>query len=91
MIVGTLGFHLPPQMSFIENDDVIQAFSPYGPNNSLDVRVLPRRAASRKHFFDTETFHAAAESRPADAVPVAYNAGGPMPVGQQNQHERGFW
>ena len=72
MIVGNVGFQLPPQMSFIEYDDVIQALSPDATNYSLDIRVLPWRARGRKHFFDTETFHSSAESSTVDAVSVAY-------------------
>jgi hypothetical protein len=70
MIVGTVGFQLPLQMPFIYNDNVIQALSPYGPDNSLDIRVLPRRARGCKHFFDAETFHSMSESITIDAVPV---------------------
>ena len=72
MIVGTVGFQLPPQMSFIENDNVIQALSPYGSDNPLDIRILPGRARGRKHFFDAETFHSLAKPISVDAVPVAY-------------------
>ena len=59
-------------MSLIENDDVIQALSPYAANGSLDLRILPGRARGRKHFFDAETFHSIVESSTVDAVPVAY-------------------
>ena len=72
MIVGTVGFQLPPQMPFIEDDNVIQALSPDAANYSLYIRVLPGRARGRKYFFDAETFHSISESNTVDAVPVAY-------------------
>ena len=70
MIVGTVGFQLPPEMSLIENDNVIQALSPYRPNNSLDIRILPRRARGRKHFVDAENFYSIAESFTIDAIAI---------------------
>jgi hypothetical protein len=70
MIVGTVGFQLPPQMPFIDDDNVIQALSPYGADNSLDIRILPWRARGRKHFFNAEAFHSISESITIDAIPV---------------------
>jgi hypothetical protein len=40
MIIDTAGFQMP----FIYDDNVIQTLSPYGPDNSLDIWILPRRA-----------------------------------------------
>jgi len=45
-------------------------FSPYGPNNSLDIRILPRRARGRKHFVDAKTFYSIAESFTIDAIAI---------------------
>jgi hypothetical protein len=70
MIIDTVGFQLPPQMPFIYDDNVIQTLSPYGPDNSLNIRILPRRARGRKHFVDAETFHSIAKSTAIDAVSV---------------------
>jgi hypothetical protein len=47
IIIDTVGFQLPPQMPFIYDDNVIQTLSAYGPDNSLDIRILPRRARGR--------------------------------------------
>ena len=71
MIVGNVGFQLPPQMPFIHNDNVIQALSPDTANYSLNIRILPRRARGRKYFINTKVFHSTAESSTVDAVPVA--------------------
>jgi hypothetical protein len=57
-------------MPFIYDDNVIQTLSPYGPDNSLNIRILPRRARGRKHFVDAETFHSIAKSTAIDAVSV---------------------
>ena len=62
VIVGSVGFQLPPQMTFIEDDNVIQALPPYRADQPLHIGRLPWRARGRKHFFDTETFHSIAES-----------------------------
>ncbi len=70
MIIDTVGFQLPPQIPFIYDDNVIQTLSPYGFDNSLDIRILPRRARGRKHFVDAETFHSIAKSIAIDAVSV---------------------
>ena len=70
MIVDTVGFQLPTQLPLIFDDNVIQTLSPYGPDNSLDIRILPRRARGRKHFVDAETFHSIAKSTAIDAVSV---------------------
>jgi hypothetical protein len=70
MIIDTVGFQLPPQMPFIYDDNVIQTLSPYGPDNSLDIRILPRRARGRKHFVDAETFYSIAESFTIDAIAI---------------------
>ena len=40
-------------MPFIQDDNVIQALSPYGANNSLDIRILPRIARGRNDLLDT--------------------------------------
>ena len=71
MIVCTIGFHLPSQMPFIENNNVIQTLSPDRSDNAFHIRILPRRARSRKYFFDAETFHSMSESITVDAITVA--------------------
>ena len=72
MIIGGIRFQLPPEMPFIYDDNVIEALSPDAANDSLDIRILPGRTRGRKHFFDTEAFHSAAEPTTVDTVPVAY-------------------
>jgi hypothetical protein len=35
--MGTVGFELPPQVPFIQDDNVIQAFSPDAADQSLNI------------------------------------------------------
>jgi hypothetical protein len=72
MIIGTVGFQLPPKVPFVHDDNVIEALSAYGPDQSLHIRILPRRARRRKHLLYAEAFHSIAESSTVDTVPVAY-------------------
>ena len=70
VIVGIVGFQSPPQMPLIYNDNVIQALSPYGTDNSLNIRTLPGRAWGRKHLLNAEAFHPISESVTINAIPV---------------------
>lgn len=58
-------------MPLIYDDIMIQALSPYGPDNAFHIRILPRRARGRKHLFDAETFHSMSESITVDAIAIA--------------------
>ena len=70
VVVTDVGAENPPQMAFTENNDVVQAFSPDGPDDPLDVRILPRRAWGSQHFIDTHSLHPSSEVVPVNPVTV---------------------
>ena len=37
----------PPQVFLPQHDDVVEALAAYGPDQSLDVRALPRKTGAR--------------------------------------------
>src|SRR5258708_12376430 len=45
------------QASSVENDDVVQAFTPNRTDQALDVGVLPRRLRSREDFAYAQPFY----------------------------------
>jgi hypothetical protein len=61
----------PIQVPFIENDKVIQVFSPDRSNHSFGVGILPWRPRSNEDFIDFHGFHPVKEHLPVDLVPVA--------------------
>ena len=58
-------------MTFVQDDDVIEAIMTYGADQAFDIRVLPRRARGGKHLFDTEAVHTATEPGVIDVVAIA--------------------
>ncbi len=58
------------QVGFVEDDDVVEAFAAERADEPLDVRVLPRRAWSAKHFVDAQAFDPCLEIVAVD-VPVS--------------------
>ena len=70
MIIGGVGFHLPAQMPFTENDNMIQALSPYRANQSFHIGRLPWRTRGSAHFFNAETLQSSLEYIAIDAVPI---------------------
>ena len=49
---------------------MIQALSPYGPNNSLDIRVLPRRARGRNDLLDTYATDPSSNLLSVNGIPI---------------------
>jgi hypothetical protein len=70
MIVGSVGFQLPPQMPFIYDDNMIQALSPYGPDNAFDIRILPRRARGRNNLLDTQALDSSSNLLTVNGIPI---------------------
>ncbi len=60
-----------PQVLLSEDDDVVQAFPPKGPNHALAVRTLPRGTRRGEDLFDSNRTHATNEGRAIDLVSVA--------------------
>ena len=51
------------QMSFVENDEMIEAFSPQGSLDPLDVRILPWASVGGLDAFDAKAFQSVTEFR----------------------------
>ena len=59
------------QTRLVEDDDMIQTFSPYRSDEPLGVGVLPGRARSTKHFLDAEPGGRLAEGASVRAIAIA--------------------
>jgi len=53
-VIVEIGSQDPAQTRFVKDDHVVQAFSPYRPDQPLGIRVLPRRARSARNFLNTQ-------------------------------------
>jgi len=58
-------------MPLVEDDKVIQAFSPDRDNHSFSKGILPWRSRSDEYFINVHGFHPVDERFPVDLVPVA--------------------
>src|SRR5215204_4424680 len=59
-----------PEMSLIEDDDVVQTLAPDGPTDAFDVGILPERAWGSADGCQAERFGGAAERRVEGRVTV---------------------
>src|SRR5215469_10667377 len=53
-VIVEIGSQDPAQARFVQDEHVVQAFSPYRPDQPLDIPVLPRRARSAKNFLNAQ-------------------------------------
>jgi len=58
-------------MPLVEDDEVIQTFSPDRADHSLGKGILPGRSRSDEDFIDVHSFHPVDEGCPVDFVPIA--------------------
>ena len=59
-----------PQMPFIHDDHVIQAFPPDRPDHPFDIWVLPRRSVRSQDLLDPESCNSTVELTPELPVPI---------------------
>src|SRR5512142_2639200 len=71
MVVVSIRDQYPPQVTFVEDDDVVEALAPDRADDTLDVRVLPGRAWCRHDLRYAHRFDPAAEVRAIRCVAVA--------------------
>ena len=57
-------------MPLVEDDEVIQTFSPNRSNDSFNKGILPWRSRSDEYFIDVHGFHPVDEHLAVDLVPV---------------------
>lgn len=71
MVIVEVDREDPFQVALVENHHVVQAIAPDTTDDPLHVRILPRAARSRDHFFDEKTVHAVAKSLTVDSISIA--------------------
>jgi hypothetical protein len=70
MIIRKVAGQQAHEMTFMEDDHMIQAFAPDAANETLDVWILPRRPWSRDHVLNPHMPHMLLKNRALDAVPI---------------------
>ena len=60
-----------PEMAFVEDDHVVETLAPNRADDSLDVRISPRRSGRSDDFLDAHVLDAIVEGLAVDAVAVA--------------------
>ena len=71
MVILEVTLQDPFQVVLIENDHVVQTIAADTADAPLDVRILPRAARSRDHFFDEKTVHAMAKALAINRISIA--------------------
>ena len=76
MIVGTVGFQLPPQIPFIYDNNMTQTLSPYGSHYSLNEGILPRRAQGRNDLLNTQALDPSSNLLTVNGIPITQHTRG---------------
>ena len=71
VLIGKVGSQESLEVTFVQDDDVIEAIKRYGADQTVDIRVLSRRARGGKHLVDTEAGHTATEPGVIGVVAIA--------------------
>ena len=58
------------QVPLIENNNMMQTVSAYGPDNSLYERILPRRARGRNDLLDTQALDPSSNLLTVNGIPI---------------------
>jgi hypothetical protein len=58
------------QVPLIENNNMIQTVSAYGPDNSFNERVLPRRVRGRNDLLDTQALDPSSNLLTVNGIPI---------------------
>ena len=67
-------------MVFVQNDHLIQAFSPNRADNPFGIRVLPRRTIRCNDFLNSHVLDPPAKDLTIDGIPVAQDVPGHLIV-----------
>jgi hypothetical protein len=59
------------QVPLIESNNMIQTVSAYGPDNSFDKRVFPRRVRGRNDLIDTQALDPSSNLLTVNGIPIA--------------------
>jgi hypothetical protein len=60
-----------PQMALVQDDHMVQAVAANTPNQSLDVRILPRAPGGDHSLLDAHMPHPLPKGRSINAIPIA--------------------
>jgi len=71
MIVGKITHEHAPQISFAEDDDVIQTLAPYGSDQSLHIGILPGTRRTRDDLGDAHAGDTALADGTVDGIAVS--------------------
>jgi hypothetical protein len=69
VIVNKVRIQNAPEVALVEHNDVIQHFAAKGANDSLDERVLPRRAQRNHNFYDAQLVGGRLNFGASDTIP----------------------
>ena len=72
MVVHDVGSKNSLEMSFIEDDDVVEAFATDTADQAVHEWILPGRSPSRNEFLHPHVFYATAEVRAVDTIAITY-------------------
>lgn len=80
MIVGRVASKNPHEVSFTENDDLVEALPADRSDQTLAVRILPRRGGGSEYFLDAHRLDAPDEAVTEDTVAVPQEVPGRGPA-----------
>ena len=75
MVIGEVAGQDAAQVSFAEDEDVIQTLAPDRTDEALGERILPRAVRRRENFLDPHALHAVPERLAIDLVTIAEEVG----------------
>jgi hypothetical protein len=82
MVVAEIGFQDPVQVLLAEDDDVVEAISPYGTHKPFGIWILPRKPWCGEYLLDADVMNTTAELVAEDAVSVADQVPGRRVLGE---------
>jgi hypothetical protein len=71
VVVGDVSAHQPPEVPFMEHEDVVQALTAEGADDPFGERVLPGRSGSDDHVVNSHVGQAPGEALAVDGIPIA--------------------
>src|SRR3989442_279074 len=70
MIVAEVAFQDPPEMPFIDDDNVVQALASNTADHAFHVTVLPRTPRRNSNLLHTHSFNSCRERMTVDSISI---------------------
>src|SRR5919198_507850 len=70
MVITKVPGQEPPEMSLVQDDHMVQAFTADTPDQPLDVRILPRTPGGDHNLLDPHMLYPLPKGSAIDAVPI---------------------